>query len=97
MEETHVVDKIICSLQNKFHYMVVAIEESQNIDVLSIQSLMGKLQGREKRVNEIQEDAGAQAFFPKQNGSGYSQEGRGHGQTKRSGKRRKFGGGGNEP
>jgi hypothetical protein len=59
MEKTHVVEKIICSLQKKFHYVVVAIEESQNIDVLSIQSLMGKLQAREKRVNEIQEDAGA--------------------------------------
>ena len=59
MEETHVVEKIICSLQKKFHYMVVAIEESQNIDVLSIQSLMGKLQACEKIVNEIQEDVGA--------------------------------------
>jgi hypothetical protein len=59
MEKTHVVEKIICSLQKKFHYVVVAIEESQNIDVLSIQSLMGKLQAREKRVNEIQEDVGA--------------------------------------
>jgi hypothetical protein len=58
MEKTHVVEKIICWLQKKFHYVVVAIEESQNIDVLSIQSLMGKLQAREKRVNEIQEDAG---------------------------------------
>jgi hypothetical protein len=59
MEKTHVVEKIICSLQKKFHYVVVAIEESQNIDVLSIQSLMGKLQACEKIVNEIQEDVGA--------------------------------------
>jgi hypothetical protein len=59
MEKTHVVEKIICSLQKKFHYVVVVIEESQNIDVLSIQSLMGKLQACEKIVNEIQEDVGA--------------------------------------
>jgi hypothetical protein len=59
MEKTHVVEKIICSLQKKFHYVVVVIEESQNIDVLLIQSLMGKLQACEKIVNEIQEDVGA--------------------------------------
>ena len=39
--------------------MVVVLEKSQNIDVLSIQDLMGKLQVQEKRVNEIQEDMGA--------------------------------------
>jgi hypothetical protein len=44
MEETHVVEKIICSLQKKFHYVVVAIEESQNMNFLSIQGLMEKLQ-----------------------------------------------------
>lgn len=38
--------------------MVIAIEESQNMDVLSIQGLMGKLQTHE-RVNEIQKDVGA--------------------------------------
>jgi hypothetical protein len=40
----------------KFHYMVVAIKESQNMNVLSIQGFMGKSQAREERVNEIQED-----------------------------------------
>ena len=53
MEETHMVEKIIRSLQKKLYYMVVAIEESQNINVLSIQSLMKKLQAHEKKVNEI--------------------------------------------
>jgi hypothetical protein len=28
MEETHVVEKILCSLQKKFYYVVVVIEES---------------------------------------------------------------------
>jgi hypothetical protein len=36
MEETRVVEKILRSLQKKFHYMVIVIEESQNMDVLSI-------------------------------------------------------------
>ena len=36
MEKTRVVENILCSLQKKFHYMVVVIEKSQNMDVLSI-------------------------------------------------------------
>jgi hypothetical protein len=72
MEETHVVEKILCSLQKKFHHVVVMIEESQNMDFFSIQGLMGKLQAHEKRVNEIQEDVGVQTLFSKQDGSRYS-------------------------
>ena len=53
MRETYVVEKILRSLQKKFHYMVVPIEESQNMDVLLIQSLMGKLQVHEEKVNKI--------------------------------------------
>ena len=52
IEETYVVEKILHSLQKKFHYIMVAIEESQN-DVLLIQSLMGKLQVHEEKVNKI--------------------------------------------
>ena len=36
MKETYMVEKISCLLQKKFYYMVVAIEESQNMNVLSI-------------------------------------------------------------
>jgi hypothetical protein len=46
------------------------------MDILSIQGLMGKLQAHEERVNEIQDNAGAQALFSKQDGFGYSQRGR---------------------
>jgi hypothetical protein len=47
------------------------------MDFLSIQGLMGKLQAREERVNEIQEEVGVQTLFSKQDGFGYSQEERG--------------------
>jgi hypothetical protein len=53
MRETRVVEMILRSLQKKFYYMVVAIEKSQNMDVLLIQSLMGKLQIHEEKVNKI--------------------------------------------
>jgi len=53
IKKTHVVDKILCSLQKKFHYVAVVIKESQNMDFLSIQGLMGKLHAHEEIVNEI--------------------------------------------
>ena len=53
IKETRVVEKIIHSLQKKFHYVVVLMEESQNMDFLSIQGLMGKLQAHEERLNGI--------------------------------------------
>jgi hypothetical protein len=59
IEETRVVEEIIRSLQKKFHYVVIVIEESQNMDVLLIQGLMEKLQAHEKRVNEIQKNVDA--------------------------------------
>jgi len=36
MEETSMVEKILRSLRQKFHYVVVMIDESQNMDFLSI-------------------------------------------------------------
>jgi hypothetical protein len=65
MEEISVVEKILRLLQKKFHYVVVAIEDSQNRDFLLIKVLMEKLQTHEERVNEIQEDVSAQTLFSK--------------------------------
>jgi hypothetical protein len=62
-KETHVVEKILCSLQKKFHYVMVVIKESPNMDFFNIQGLMEKLQVQEKRVNKFQEDIGAQALL----------------------------------
>jgi len=42
------------------------------MNFFSIQGLLGKLQAHEEKVNEIQEDVGAQSLFSKQDGSGYS-------------------------
>jgi len=63
--------------------MVFVIKESQNIDVLSIQCLMRKLQANKERINEVQEDMSAHVLFSKQDSSGYSQWGRGRGQSKK--------------
>jgi hypothetical protein len=62
-KETRVAEKILCSLQKKFHYVMVVIKESPNMDFFNIQGLMEKLQVQEKRVNKFQEDIGAQALL----------------------------------
>jgi hypothetical protein len=59
--------------------MVFAIKESQNIDVLSITGLKGKLQAQEERVNVIQEDVGAQSLFQSKMVLHISKGGRGYG------------------
>jgi len=79
-----VVEKILRSLQKKFYYIVVVTEESQNMDSLTIQRLMEKLQAFEERANEIQKDKSAQALFSKfsvKDGFGNTQGGRRRGQA----------------
>jgi hypothetical protein len=64
-------------------------KKSQNIGFWTIQGLMEKLQVHKERDNDIQEHVSAQALFSKhhskerQNGFGYTQASRGHGQVKR--------------
>jgi len=62
------------------------IQESQNMDVLSIKGLIGKLQVHEEIVKKIQEDMGAQELFSKQEGSEYFHGGRGRGQSRGRGR-----------
>ena len=49
IEKTHVVENNLPLLQKKFHYMLVTIKELQNMNVFSIQDLMGKLQTHKER------------------------------------------------
>jgi hypothetical protein len=44
---------------------MVVIEESHNMDFITIQGLIRKLQGHKERVNHIQVNLRAQAFFSK--------------------------------
>jgi hypothetical protein len=39
--------------KKKFHYAVVVIEESYNMDFITIQGLIRKLKAHEERVNHI--------------------------------------------
>ena len=52
IEDVHVVDKMLRSLANKFEHVMVAIEESKDLETLSIEELMGSLQMHEQCIEK---------------------------------------------
>ena len=46
------VEKILGSLANKFEHVVVAIEESKDLETLSIEELIGSLEVHEQRMEK---------------------------------------------
>ncbi|CAO2836221.1 unnamed protein product [Amaranthus hypochondriacus] len=52
IEDKKIVEKVLRSCNKKFNHVLPAIEESKDIDTLSIEELMGSLQVHEQRIQK---------------------------------------------
>ncbi|XP_022007583.1 uncharacterized protein LOC110906815 [Helianthus annuus] len=90
VEEQRVVEKILRSLTRKYESVVVAIEESKDLNSISTEELQGILQSHELRLKQYDDVSTEQAFQiqsdqqdrTRQSRSEYSGRGRGKGRGK---------------
>ncbi|XP_074306424.1 uncharacterized protein LOC141641668 [Silene latifolia] len=66
ISDKRIVNKTLCSLDNKFNFIIVtAIEESKDVDTLVPQELFGSLQAHESKVSGRNEGSSEGAFQAK--------------------------------
>ncbi|KAK2966615.1 hypothetical protein RJ640_025300 [Escallonia rubra] len=67
MEDSRVVEKILRSLDPKFDHIVVAIEESNDTETMTVDELSGKLQIHEDKIKRRNKEPIEQALQAKMN------------------------------
>ena len=67
IQEQKLVEKILQNLPQKFDHVVVAIEESKDLSILTIYELMGSLEAHEGRMSRFSSQPLQQAFQSKLN------------------------------
>ncbi|PHU13706.1 hypothetical protein BC332_14911 [Capsicum chinense] len=56
LEDVTIIEKILRLMTAKFNYIVCSIEESKDVDVLSIDELQGSLLVHEQKLNQQEKD-----------------------------------------
>ncbi|KAK3037419.1 hypothetical protein RJ639_030181 [Escallonia herrerae] len=60
--EKNVLEKIMCTLSNRFDYLVTAIDESKDLNTMTLNDLQASLESREMWMNERSESSMEQAL-----------------------------------